>query len=344
MLKRWQHLWRWLPITALALVLSGCGKQGVSALDPLGEVAERQANLMLISIAIMVVVVLVVGFLFTYALIRYRKRSGQEEHIPKQVEGNTKLELLWTIIPIVLLAILAVPTIQQTFALSDTNNDSKKDDVLKVKVTANQYWWEFTYPDKKVTTAQDLYVPKDKKVVFELTSNDVVHSFWLPAFGGKQDVNPGLTNEMWLTFDELGTFKGRCAELCGQSHALMYFNVKVMEQDDFDQWIKDMKNGAEKPDQAVAQKGQKLFKKNCVACHATDTNKKGMTGPNLTNFADRENLAGVAKNNNKDALKKWIKDPDNLKQGTSMIAFKDKLSNDQINAIAEYLSTLSVDD
>ncbi|MFC7392422.1 cytochrome c oxidase subunit II [Scopulibacillus cellulosilyticus] len=342
-MKKWRHTLKFLPLFLVALMLSGCGKEGVSALKPEGDVAKEQASLMLVSLLIMVVVVLVVGFLFTYAIIKYRKRPGQEDYIPKQVEGNKKLELTWTIIPIILLCILAVPTITKTFALSD-NNASKKSDVLKIKVTGHQFWWQFDYPDQKITTAQDLYIPVGKKVEFDITSKDLIHAFWVPALGGKQDANPGQTTHLWLKADKEGTYKGRCAELCGSSHALMYFNVKAVSNDEFKNWVKDMKAGTKsspnKPETASAKQGEEIFKNNCMSCHAVG-DKGGQIGPNLTNFADRENIGGFEKHT-KGEVKKWIKDPESIKPGAKMPKFDKKLSDDQINALADYLFTLSV--
>ncbi|TCP30501.1 cytochrome c oxidase subunit 2 [Scopulibacillus darangshiensis] len=338
-MKKWRLSLRLFPLFAIALLLSGCGKEGLSTLIPMGTVAKEQADLMLFSLLIMVLVMVVVIVLFTYAIIKFRKKRGQEDFIPKQVEGNAKLELLWTIIPIILLIILAVPTISKTFAHSDTHV-AKGDDVIKVKVTGHQYWWEFEYPDQKIKTAQDLVIPTGKKVVVELTSKDVIHAFWVPALAGKIDANPGQTTSLWLDADKEGTYKGRCAELCGSSHALMYFNVKAVSPDEFKQWSKDMKDGPSAPTTASAKKGEQIFKNNCMSCHAVGE-KGGQTAPNLSNFADRENIAGF-KEHNKKNLKAWIKNPGKIKPGAEMPSFEDELSDDQINALADYLFSLSV--
>lgn len=346
MMKKWKHSLRLLPLLlAVSFLLSGCGKQGVSALEPQGPVGHDQAWLMLFSLAIMVIVVLVVGFLFTYALVRFRKRPGQEDVIPEQTEGNMKLEILWTVIPVILLAILAVPTVAKTFSLSDTSTP-KGQKVVTVNVTAHQYWWEFEYPDLGITTAQDLYIPTGTKVVFNLTSKDVVHSFWVPGLGGKQDANPGINNHLWLKADTEGTYKGRCAELCGQSHALMYFNVKAVSPQAFKQWTADMKKGAAAPVSAEAEQGQQIFQQTCTRCHATDVKNKSF-GPNLANFGDRDNIGGVGQHT-KQVLMSWITNPDNVKPGTNMPAFgqgqggKTTLTNDQIKAVATYLMGLKV--
>ena len=343
MKRRWQLALRLLPLAGLIALLSGCGVKGVSTLDPMGDVAKEQAWLMIFSLLIMVVVVLVVGFIFFYVLIRYRNRKGQEDYIPKQVEGNTVLEVIWTVIPILLLCILAFPTVKQTFALSDVSvPKADKNKVVQVEVTAHQYWWQFKYPDKKVETAQDLVVPVGKTVIFKITSADVTHSFWVPALGGKVDANPGQTTTLKLKADHEGVYRGRCAELCGASHALMYFNVKAVSQADFNQWIKDMKKGPAAPTTASAKEGQELFKQNCMTCHAVGKDG-GPVAPNLTDFADRKMIGGTM-DHTKENLVKWITNPSAEKPGVTMPARgqSGKLTDDQIQKIADYLFTLTV--
>ncbi|WEG11707.1 cytochrome c oxidase subunit II [Pullulanibacillus sp. KACC 23026] len=344
MKKKWQRLLRLIPLAVIAIfTLVGCGKPGLSTLDPQGPVARTEAGLMLQSFLIMIIVVVVVGFLFTYALIRYRKRPGQEDVIPKQVEGNALLEVLWTVIPIILLVILAFPTVAKTFSVSDaTVPKNHGDNVVVVKVTAHQYWWQFDYPDYGITTSEDLFIPTGKKVVLQVTSADVIHSFWVPALAGKLDANPGQTDSMYLTADKPGTYAGRCAELCGASHALMYFNVRAVSPSDFTAWTKEMKAGPSAPATASAQKGESLFKQDCMACHAVGVSGSN-TAPNLRNFADQKNIAGFLPHD-KSTLEKWIKDPTSLKPGALMPSrgIKGNLTDQQISDIADYLFTLSV--
>lgn len=335
MKSRWQHLWRQLLFFGLlALMLTGCGKQELSALLPQGPVADMQFSLMKISMAIMVGVFLVVMIIFTYVLIRYRKRPGQDG-IPKQVEGNHKLEILWTVIPFLLLIVMAVPTVIYGFDLSKEYNNKE---ALQVKVTAHQFWWEFEYPDLGITTSQDLYIPAGKKIQFDLTSADVMHAFWIPALGGKTDTNPGESNKMWLQADKPGIYFGKCAELCGASHALMDFKVQALSQADFDDWAKKMKAAETAPATAAAQAGQEIFKKSCLGCHAIGA-EGGKLGPNLTNFADRQRVAGILQNN-KENLAAWLKDPQKIKPGNNMPNLG--LSDQDVNALVDYLETLHV--
>jgi cytochrome c oxidase subunit 2 len=340
MKSRWQLGWRLLSmVMALALLLAGCGRDNLSTLIPKGPVAEKQFFLMTLTSAIMTGVFLVVLTIFTFVLIRYRQRPGQTG-IPKQVEGSHKLEILWTVIPFLLLIVMAVPTVAIAFDLAKeyTNKEA-----LIVKVTAHQFWWEFEYPDLGVATAQDLVIPAGKKVQFEVTSADVIHAFWIPALGGKIDTNPGLTNKMWLQANEPGTYFGKCAELCGASHALMDFKVQALEPAAFDAWAQKMKaaNTAPAPTAtAAAAQGQEIFKKSCLGCHAIGS-EGGKLGPNLTNFADRIRVAGILENN-KENIAAWLKDPQKVKPGNTMPNLN--LDDAQVNALVEYLSTLKVNE
>lgn len=336
MKSRWQQLnWRLLSMfAALALVLAGCGKPELSALQPQGPVAEKQFFLMVLSSSIMIGVFLIVMIIFTYVLIRYRQRPGQTG-IPKQVEGSHKLEILWTVIPFLLLIVMAVPTVAIAFDLAKEYNNKE---ALQVRVTAHQFWWEFEYPDLGIATAQDLVIPVGKKVQFELTSADVIHAFWIPALGGKMDTNPGLTNKMWLQADRTGIFYGKCAELCGASHALMDFKVEVMDQAAFDAWAAKMKEANAATATTTAQQGQEIFKQSCIGCHAVGA-EGGKLGPNLTNFADRQRVAGILDNTPENTAA-WLKDPQKVKPGNTMPNLN--LTDDQVNALVEYLYTLKV--
>ena len=320
--------WRLYPLlAALALVLSGCGEPHISALRPAGEVAQKQFDLMLLSTAIMVGVILVVVIIFVYVLLKFRRK---DDKIPKQVDGSHKLEIIWTTIPIILLFILAVPTVTATFNLADTAEMDKEDsDAIVVNVRANLYWWEFEYPKQEIVTSQDLVVPTDEKVYFNLIASDVKHSFWIPSVGGKMDTNTENVNKFWLEFnsqkaEEAGNvFYGKCAELCGPSHALMDFKVKAVSRDEFDKWVGDMQEITE-PQEALtvtAQQGQEIFNESCIGCHAVTpsnaTPEAARIAPNLTNFGERETIAGVLEHNEEN-LKKWLEDPESIKPGNKM--------------------------
>ncbi|MED4968715.1 cytochrome c oxidase subunit II [Geobacillus sp. NFOSA3] len=356
-MKKWLHNWRLFSLfSMIALLLAGCGKPFLSTLQPAGEVADMQFSLMLLSTAIMLLVIVVVTIIFVYVVIRFRQRKGEENKIPKQVEGNHTLEIVWTVIPIILLIILAVPTVKATFDLADVkpmNKEKRDKDTLVVNVRASLYWWEFEYPDYGVITSQDLVVPTDERVYFNLKASDVKHSFWIPAVGGKIDTNIENKNQFWLEFDQEraekagNIFYGKCAELCGPSHALMDFKVKAVPREEFDQWIEKMKN-AKKPvvTDPVAKQGEEIFNKSCIGCHAvTPIDKRpeqARTAPNLANFGDRERIAGILEHNEEN-LKKWLKDPESVKPGNKMTGTYAKLTDEQIDALTKYLMSLKVE-
>jgi cytochrome c oxidase subunit 2 len=356
-MKKWLLNWRLFSLfSVMALVLAGCGEPFISALQPAGEVADMQYSLMLLSTAIMVLVIIVVTIIFVYVVIRFRQRKGEENKIPKQVEGSHKLEIIWTVIPIILLIILAVPTVKATFDLADVkpmNKEKRDKDTLVVNVRASLYWWEFEYPDYGVITSQDLVVPTDERVYFNLKASDVKHSFWIPAVGGKMDTNvEDSKNQFWLEFDQEdaekanGIFYGKCAELCGPSHALMDFKVKAVPRDEFNQWIEKMKNAKPVVTDPVAKEGEAIFNKSCIGCHAVtpvdNRPEQARTAPNLGNFGDRERIAGILEHNEEN-LKKWLKDPESLKPGNKMTNTYGKLTDEQIDALTKYLMSLKVE-
>ncbi|GAA3410019.1 cytochrome c oxidase subunit II [Paenibacillus hodogayensis] len=338
----------------LTFMLTGCGLENLTALDPKGPVAEKQLSVIYLSLIVMIAVFAVVAIIYVYVLVRFRKRPGQTG-VPKQVEGNHKLEIIWTVIPFLLLIVIAIPTVKYTFELD--KDYSKDPNALQVKVTGHQFWWEFEYMNEKVTTAQDLVIPTGRTIAFHLESADVIHSFWVPALGGKKDTNPGMTNMHYLKADKPGTYYGKCAELCGQSHALMDFKVKAVSPEEFDRWVGGMKTPTVVAASAQTQEGEKIFKDKCLACHAIyNTQSKqvegGKVGPSLLNYADRSTVAGILFNRDpgdlKNNLQTWLNDPQKVKPGNLMPNPKNvpgskmeqslDLNDQQINALVEYLA------
>ncbi|MNI30399.1 Cytochrome c oxidase subunit 2 precursor [compost metagenome] len=227
-------------------------------------------------------------------------------------------------------------------------NYSSDKNAVKVKVTSHLFWWEFSYPDYGVTTAQDLIIPTGKKIALELKTADVLHSFWVPSLAGKTDTNTdGTINNAWFEASKEGVYLGKCAELCGPSHAFMEFKVKAVSQESFDNWVAAMKAPAVLPeDPAVAE----VFKTQCLSCHAVGD--QGLpVGPNLTGIGSREAIAGIMLNAEgegrpedgkpiRDNLVEWLNDPQGVKPGNKMPAPKEDLglTDSEIEAIADYLA------
>lgn len=325
--KNWKLLLLLVPCL-MPLFLSGCsGDPRLDMLSPAGTAGEMQLNLIRWSFFLMVGVFALVISIFIYVLVRFRKRKGIEV-MPEQVHGNTLLEVIWTVIPIILLAILAVPTVKYTFQLAET---PKSENDLVVKVTGHQYWWEFEYPQLGIKTAQELHIPVGKRVYFELHGTDVLHAFWVPALGGKTDIVPGRVTTMWLDAKKPGIFHGKCAELCGAGHALMDF--KVYADADFDQWMRKMQQPTEKPTVASTKEGERLFKQNCMGCHAGAN--QTIPGPDLSKFGTRHTIAGILPHDEAN-LQKWLKNPPGVKPGAKMPKI-DYLHEDEMKSLIRYL-------
>jgi len=180
------------------------------------------------------VVFVIVEVLLLIAIVRYRRRPNSPE--PKHVHGNTAMEITWTVLPMFILAIIAVPTVRQIWK----HQAPAPADALQVQVIGHQWWWEFRYPQYNFTTANELYMPVGRTVNFELQTADVIHSFWIPALGGKRDLVNNRTNFLWFTPDSTGenAFNGTCNEYCGTSHANMRFRAYTVSAENFESWAR----------------------------------------------------------------------------------------------------------
>lgn len=354
--------WRLVALLAtMTIFLTACGEQYLSTLTPAGKVGQEQFNLLLLATAIMTLVIIVVCIIYFISFIKFRRSVVGEDVIPKQVEGSHTLEVIWTVIPIVLLLVLAVPTVMATYELGDTSGMDAVDEngnktALTVNVTAKLYWWEFEYPDLGIVTSQELVVPTNENVYFNLIAADVKHSFWIPAVGGKMDTNVENLNKFYLEFGEEsaglkdGVFYGKCAELCGPSHALMDFKVKTLKREDFNAWVAAMQNTPNRTVAADVQAGEEAFVANgCIACHATDAiattpdnaYASNALGPNLATFGDRNRVAGVLDHTEEEVVN-WLQNSETLKPGNLMPMYDD-VPQEELEAIAAYLMSLSVE-
>ena len=267
------------------------------------------------------------------------KATGKEEKPPKQVHGNHVLEILWTTIPVVLLAFIAIPTWKAIFKQTKIPEGA-----MVVEVIGHQWWWEFKYPDLGVTTANELHLPENTPIHFKLTSDDVIHSFWIPRMSGKVDTVPGTTNHLTFTTppvsdpSKLGGdyYQGQCAELCGWSHALMRFEAVIHTKEEFLGWAKTH-NEPPKPKTKREKRGQKVFAQ-CAACHAiSGTAAAGQLAPDLSNYGSRRYLGATTRKNTHENLVEWIKNPTSIKPGALMTAFDGVLSDEDIDAVSAYL-------
>jgi cytochrome c oxidase subunit II len=219
---------------ALAVFLAACGQQSYpeSIFHQRTDVNRDVDYLFKILIYAGTAVFIFVEGILVWTLIKFRKRPGQPE--PVHVHGNTTLEIAWTVIPLVILILIAIPTIKTIFRTQAV----ARSDALQVEVIGHQWWWEFRYPQYQVVTANELYLPVGRTVNFTMTSKDVIHSFWIPALSGKRDVIPNHTNYLWFAPDSSGSnaWNGACAEFCGTSHANMKFRTFTVAAADFESW------------------------------------------------------------------------------------------------------------
>jgi cytochrome c oxidase subunit 2 len=322
-----------------ALLLGGCSRQEYpqSSLHPTADYSGWIQNLNVqLTVWVVVIFVLVQGLLIV-AVVKFRARPDSPE--PKQVHGNTALEIAWTIAPAIILALVAVPTVLTIWKTQSV----PPGDLLKVKVIGHQWWWEFQYPDLGITTASEMHVPVGKTVWVDIESADVIHSFWFPSVAGKRDAVPGHTNHIWFTADSLGTFPGQCAEFCGLSHANMRMKLMVESPGDFAGWVEDQKRTPAEPDSTtLAGEGKRIYASAaCIACHAIEGVSAGIIGPNLTHVGSRTTIAGGLFPNTPDEMAKWIADAPGRKPGAIMFPLASLgITQDQIPAIVAYLQSL----
>jgi len=322
--------------------VAACGQQ-VQAVGnifkPRATPAESVYHLSLLVLAVCAAIFLVVAGLLTYTLIRFRRRCGDRRE-PAQVYGSDRIEIAWTVIPILIVFVLTMATAR---IVSATLDKSAPPDALKVTVVGHQWWWEVRYPALKIVTANEVHVPvstiANPAVTFiGLESADVAHSFWIPQLAGKTDLIPNHPNRMWIDPKQEGTFLGNCAEYCGTQHANMRVRVIVQSQADFAKWVAGQQQNAIADARIEAGRAQ-FLSLSCVNCHAVSgTRAAGTFGPDLSHLMSRDTLASGVIPNSVGNLRAWIKEPDAVKPGSLMPNMQ--LTPQQLDEVVTYLSSL----
>jgi cytochrome c oxidase subunit 2 len=226
---------RLAPLATGMLVLAGCGDTRFFAPEPASEEAEEILGLWRGTFITAIVVGALVLTLIVVAVIVYRRPS---DDVPRQGAHNTRLEVIWTTIPIVIVAVIFGFNVLTTERVTDI-----EDPELEVDVTGFQWQWQFSYPDEDVTVTgetgrpAELVLPVDRRVRFNLNTVDVIHAFWVPEFFNKLDLIPGVDNRLELVPNREGTYTGRCTEFCGLDHWRMTFTLRVVSQDEFEDWL-----------------------------------------------------------------------------------------------------------
>jgi len=274
------------------------------------KIAQEQAWLHWFMLIICTVIFLGVFGVMFYSIFKHRKSKG---HKPANFHESTAVEIAWTVVPFIIVILMALPATKVVVAMKDTTNAD-----LTIKATGMQWKWGYDYIKGEgegigfVSTLDNahremsqsgkpeatdnyllkvdnpLVVPVDKKVRIITTANDVIHAFMVPAFGIKQDAIPGFVRDTWFRAEQTGDFYGQCAELCGKEHAYMPIHVKVLSAEDYSKWVDgEMKKMAAKADDPnkvwalddLAKRGEKVYAANCVACHQTSGKGAGPIKP-----------------------------------------------------------------
>jgi cytochrome c oxidase subunit II len=290
--------------------------------------ADAIGTLSLIVGAIALLIFIGVEAALVYAIWRYRaSRLGGE---PATFERNRRLEIAWTAAPALILAVVFVLTLGTMAEISG----AAVAPAMRISATGHQWWWEFSYDGTK--TANELHIPVQTPIDLELTSVDVIHSFWVPELGPKADMVPGTTKHLRLFARRAGSYDGQCAEFCGVEHAWMRIRVVVQTQADFDAWLA----GETRPAVAVDTSGERVFAANiCVNCHTIrGTAAAGTSGPDLSHVGARATIGAGVLPSDVGGMRAWLADPQRYKPGSLMPRVP--LSDADLDALAAYLVSL----
>ena len=366
--------WWILALLALTLLLVACSKTAPqNTMNPHGPTAQTEKNLLVLVLWPAAAVFLVVEGGILLISIRFRHRKDRDR-MPPQIHGNTRLEIGWTIAPAIVLAVIMVPTVSTIWQLA-----RQPADAMQITVEGYQWWWGFRYTDPDmavnygdhdaIVTADVLVIPTGRTIDLSLTSlgggahstagvpdHQVIHSFWAPQLFGKQDVIPGETNHIVFSADDPGIYSGQCAEFCGLQHGKMKFQIRALDEAEWQRWVANEKQPAVTPtDGSPAHEGMDLFLGTggvggqCIQCHAVGgTDASSTAAPNLTHLAATTHacFAGcdfVTFNPdgspNIQDLKAWLRDPNAVKLGAKMPDYG--LTEQQIDALVAYLYSLT---
>lgn len=326
---------------------------------PASESASRVDShwqLLLVLGAVVWVVVVTVALL---AVLRRRRGVQHSDPGPEATAGKGHLIVgfLGAVVPaLVIIGVMA----DSVLVLRDTGRTSDVTEAATlVEVDGNQYWWEVRYPAHGVETANEIHIPTGQDVRVELTSSDVIHSFWVPRLSGKVDLVPGQTNVLTLSADEPGTYWGRCAEYCGLQHAWMRFVVVAHDEPEYAGWLEAQARPAEAADPAEGEgddfesgpgpapgpvsdvaAGREIFmSSSCVYCHTVaGTEAQGTLGPDLTHLASRQMIGAGVLPNDRESLARWIERPQDIKPGNAMPGTE--LEDDELDDLITYLQSL----
>ena len=264
-----------LLVVGAALALAAvayAGNGGFAPATPHSPNAKRiNDSYVWISIFTGAIFVLVEGALILF-IVKYRRRGRPRSQEGPQIHGATRLELIWTAVPVLILAVIAAFIFYELPGIQDVPSAKAEGGPLVVQVNAHQFYWQFTYPDGQISI-DELHAPVNRTVRVDITSQDVDHSWWVPELGGKFDAIPGHTTHTWFKADRTGTYRGRCGEFCGVFHAAMKAVVDVQSRADYTAWLGT----------ATGTLGRGEWQGSCAKCHGLQG--QGGFGPKISNNA-----------------------------------------------------------
>ncbi len=325
-----------LVLVVVLLLLTACGGANLpqSTLAPRSDFGAELFDLYKGVFWWAVAVFVLVETLLLIAVTRFRARAGAPH--PKPLHGHTVLEITWTLAPALILVFIAVPTMRTIFSTSGRAPEG----ALRVQVIGHQWWWEYQYPTLGINAANELHVPVGTPIQLEMTSADVIHSFWVPRLGGKRDLIQGRTNRIAFRADSTGEFWGQCAEFCGASHANMRLRVIVQTDSVFQRWVDLQRTPPVAPaKRSTEETGQQIFRRSpCIGCHTIAGISQGKVGPELTHIGGRGTIAGALFPNTTETLHRWIMNAPSLKPGALMPP--QNLRGADLDAVVAYLQSL----
>jgi cytochrome c oxidase subunit 2 len=323
---------RRVGLLLVVLLAAGCGGSSPSVLKAHGSEAQRVEGIWWLMFALAAgVYVIVAGFIIAGILRGRRTETGKEG-------GISDGAFIWwggIVIPVIILAILAVATVDATAQLRKPGRNP-----LEIVVVGKRWWWDVSYPTMGIHTANEIHVPVGQPLEIKLPSDNVNHSFWVPQLAGKEDNIPGQDNVIRFTVNKAGTYLGECAQFCGIEHARMDFQVIADPPDVFGRWAARYQLAPSPPDNQAAALGQVVFlREACAGCHTIQgTGATGTVGPDLTNFGSRGGIGALTVPNNPGNLAGWIANSQTIKPGNLMPPIV--LSPADLQNLVAYLESL----
>lgn len=324
------------------LLLTGCAPQQ-STLNAHGPAAQQLANLSWFMTILFLVVTLIMWVLIAWGI--KRRRGTLAEHAPIDIGGGQAwIAIGGLAIPLIVLTIIFVWGLQllAAFPIHGHHHHPMKPEIL---ITGHQWWWQIQYlndsPDKEFTTANEIHIPVNRPINIEFHSDDVIHSFWIPALHGKVDLIPGHTNFMHVEASQPGSYVGQCAEYCGAQHAHMRLLLVAQEPEEYAAWLDQQRKPASEPKSPDAIAGQQTFLAGpCSLCHQIrGTVAGGRVAPDLTHLASRQLIAANSFPNNDAYLEAWITHAQSLKPQAQMPDLT-QFNGQQLRELVAYLRQL----